>query len=257
MPAGEERENKLLGGMLQHIMLGKETVSFQQLSKDLSFMERTTSWRDSWKILMNKKHFIEIAEGTSVFTGECRLTEAGKDHAATPEYLEYIKDLNFIPRTNDDHQARIKKRLINDKGRQIFDLLLNHGSLSRTELSTILHCNDRQHKFSYALQDLKKKNLVESVGEKKIRLSDNAFLSPGERPVTVDVDPMVLTEGARIVKNRKRSKSKAHEDEKSAKPLTNQRAKSVAGTEEHEAGEGHGRKPIKTEETTEDCEETL
>lgn len=210
MPGAEERENMLLGCMLEHVMRGKDTVSFKQLSKDLSFMDRTTSWRDSWKILLNKKQFIEIQQGASVFTGECRLTKAGKDHAATPKYLEYVKENHFTPQTNDEHQARIKKRLKNDRGREIFDLLLTHGSLSRKELSTILHCNDRQHKFSYGLQDLKTRALVEadeSAGKAKLRLSNKAFLSPGDRPVTVDVDPMVLQEGALTIEKNKRPRS--------------------------------------------------
>lgn len=228
MPGGEEREKLLLGGMLKQIMRGKEAVSFIQLAKDLNFMNRTSSWRNSWKILMNEKNFVEIAEGVSAFTGGCRLTQSGKDHAATPEFLEYIKELNFVPQTNEEHQARIKKRLINDRSVQIFDLLLTHGSLSRKELSTILRCNDRQHKFSYGLKDLKSKALVEADGsadKKKFRLADSAFLSPEDRPVAVDVDPGVLREGALFVISKKRSAGKLDEDKKNKKSKSTKRTK--------------------------------
>jgi hypothetical protein len=217
MTGENEREDKLLGGMLSYVMRGKETVSFQQLSKDLNFMERTTSWRNSWKKLLNDKKFIEIAEGTSVFTGECRLTQAGKDHAATPEYEEYMKELNFVPQTNEEHQARIKKGLKTDKAIAIFELLLKHAPLKRTELSKILHCNDRQHKFSYGLKDLKEKGIAESAGKGMgYRLSDKAFLTPEDRPDTVIVDPKVFEEGEKVIESKKRSspeKSKPKDEE--------------------------------------------
>jgi hypothetical protein len=218
MTGSVAREDKLLGVMLGHIMQGRETVSFTQLSEDLGFMDRTTSWRNSWKVLFDDKKFVELAEGgKSIFKDECRMTQAGKDHAATPEYLEFMKELNFVPKTNKDHQARLKKRMLNDRAVQIFELLLKHGPLSRRELSSMLHCNDRQHKFSYGLKDLKTKNLVEVVevdGKKKLILSDKAFRSPEDRPKAVPIDPTILEEGVRAVESKKRSAGKMSEEAK-------------------------------------------
>ena len=243
MRGAEEREDLLLGGMIKQIMHGKETISFTQLAVDLKFMNRTSSWRQSWKILMNEKKFVEMAEGDSVFTGECRLTHIGKHHAATPEYLEYIKELSFVPQTNEEHQARIKKRLINDKSVQIFDLLLAHGSLSRKEISTILRCNDRQHKFSYGLKDLKTRALVEAdgnAGKKRIRLADSAFLSPDDRPVAVDVDASVLREGALFIISKKRSVGKNNEAKENKKIKSQESIKAEETDDESDEKERTG-----------------
>lgn len=235
MTGTDEREDKLLGAMLGHEMHGKATVSFMQLAKDLKFMERTTTWRNSWKALMNDKKYIEVVDGKSVFTSECRMTQAGKDHASTPEYEDFLKELNFIPQTNEDHHDHIKKRLKNAKGVAIFDLLLAHGSLSRKELSTILQCNDRQHLFSNGLKDLKAMGYVEK--DKKFRLSDKAFLDPHDRPETVPVDAKVLEEGAKVVESKKRSgggQQKA-EGDKESKPKKKQEKSMEADPDESPA----------------------
>lgn len=203
----EEREDKLLAGMMSYLMDGKDSVSFLQLSKDLDFMERTKSWRNSWKVLLDDKKFIEpVDPSSSTFTGDHKLTQAGKDHASTPEYVEYLKDLNFVAQSNEEHQDRIKKRLKNEKAVQIFDLLLKHGSLGRTELSTLLHCNDRSHKFSYGLQGLRKKGYVE-MRDKKFRLTDAAFKHPSDRPEPVEVDAKDMADGKAYIESKKISKS--------------------------------------------------
>lgn len=127
---------------------------------------------------MDDRAFIELAAGaSSVFNGECLMTQAGKEHAATDEYREFIKKMDFVPQDNEQHQARIKKKLLNHRAREIFDLLMKRGSLARIEMAIILKVNDRGHAFSYGLKDLKTNNLLTADG-KKIRLSDEAFLSP-------------------------------------------------------------------------------
>jgi hypothetical protein len=218
MPASsQEREDQLLGAMMQYLMQGKEGVSFKQLSKDLKFMERTKSWRNSWKVLIGDKHYIEAsAESSAMFSDDYQLTQAGKDHASTPEYQEFLQEMNFAPQSNEEFQERLKKRLLNDKAREMFDALLKYGCLSRKELSTIIGVNDRSHAFSYGLRSLKEKDLVthESNGKgKKIKLTNEAFLDPEDRPVPVDLASNVLAEGANKIESRKRKKCLTDSDE--------------------------------------------
>mmetsp|Transcript_14135 Transcript_14135/g.30819 ORF Transcript_14135/g.30819 Transcript_14135/m.30819 type:complete len:257 (-) Transcript_14135:14-784(-) len=207
-----EREDKLLGAMLAYEMRNKPTVSFRQLSKDLNFMERTKTWRDAWEALMQEKNFIEIAKsGGSMYTGPCQLTAKGKEYAATPEYLEYQKELNFVPQDNEAHQASLKKRFTNNHARSIFDLLLKHGSLSRKELATLLRCNDRSHGFSYGLKDLKGREIVEadesSSMKGALRLSDKAFMDPSDRPEEATaVEPKLLEEAQEAIQSKKKKK---------------------------------------------------
>jgi hypothetical protein len=180
---------------------------------DLDFMVRTKTWRTSWKILVEEKGFIEPAEGsTSRFTSDHQLTQAGKDYASTPEYEEFLREMNFQPSSNEEHQERIKKRLLNKAAVQIFDLLTTYGSLTRKELATIIGVNDRSHAFSYGLKDIKNKGLaVENAdaGKGKLCLSDVAFLNAAEdRPTPVEVDASVFEKGAKTVEGRMRSSEK-------------------------------------------------
>ena len=185
-------------------------------------MERTTTWRNAWKSLLNDKHFIEpVSPGSSVYTSEHKLTEAGKAHASTPEYEEYLNELNFIPQSNADHQERIKKKLLNKKAVQIFNMLLKYGSLSRKELSTLLHCNDRQHEFSYGLKDLKTRKLVEVCEGKRCRLTDEAFLDASkDRPESVTLDPKLLTEGEATIQSKKKKKRNSSSEESAEREET-------------------------------------
>lgn len=217
MPGDIEREDKLLGALMSYLMKDTDSVSFEQLAKDLDFMVRTKSWRSSWKALIDDKKFIEpVDPGLSTFTSDHKLTQAGKDHASTPEYKEYLKELNFVPQSNEEHQERIKNRLINTKGSEIFDFLIKYGSLTRQELSTLCKVNDRSHKFSYALQDLvTKKKLVEKTGS-KLQLTDAAFLDPSDRPAPVALDPTDLAEGKAHIESKKRKTSTASKGKKSS-----------------------------------------
>jgi hypothetical protein len=194
---------------MSYLMKEKDSVSFEQLSKDLDFMVRTKSWRSSWRTLVEDKKFIEpVDPSSSMFTAEHKLTQAGKDHASTPEYKEYLKELNFVPQSNEEHQKRIKNRLINAKGREIFHLLCNHGSLTRKELSTLCKVNDRSHQFSYGLQDLRTKNYVEK-NDNKFRLTDAAFLDASDRPEPVAVEPEDLAAGKAQIESKTRQGTQA------------------------------------------------
>ena len=216
-----EQENKILGVMMQYLMRGTETVSLEKISKDLDFHIRSKSWVASWKSLVNDHNFVEPAtSGAAMATGQHRLTEKGKEHASTPEYEQYVKDMNFVPATNEDHQKRITDRLMNDHGRSIFDLLLKHGSLDRHVMAAILKTRSGSHKFSYALKELKDKNFVDvdqnaaSSKCKKLRLTDKSFLNPEtDRPEPIEVDQQVLDEAMVFAgTKKKRNQSQISED---------------------------------------------
>ena len=197
-----ERESKLLGNLMQHLMNGDESgVSFRQCSKDMNFMERTKTFRISWTTLI-EEGCIEASSaengGGAVYTGNYKLTQKGKDYAATPEYKEYLKDLAFVPKTNEEHHERIKKRLKWQKyGSMIIDLLLEHGALTRKELAAICGVVDRSHGFSYAMQELntgeKGKGFIERLPNcKEFVLTAKSFVA-GAMP-----NPRVLPDPDKI-----------------------------------------------------------
>ena len=226
-----KQENEILGCMMNYLMRGTETVSFEKLSNDIGFHIRSKTWVASWKSLINDHEFVEPAtSGASMATGQHRLTEKGKEHASTPEYKAYVKDLNFVPATNEDRQNRIKKRLMNDYGRKIFDLLLKHGSLDRQVMAAVLKTRSGSHKFSYALKELRDKEYVEvdtskSSRPQKLRLADKSFLNADEdRPEPIDLDQKVLNDAMAFSKTVKKrastSTSKGDEDTKEKKQRT-------------------------------------
>ena len=175
-------ENRLLANLMAYHMREVNRVSFKKCATDLGFMVRTKSYCKAWSQLIEKGLIVSCEPGGAKTSADHRLTEAGKAHASTPEYEEFVKDKTFVAATNQDHQDRIKKRLVNDKSRQrgvqIFDLLLEHGALTRKELCAILNVRSGTHSFSYGLKDLKDKELVAGVGSEKLRLTDKAFLDP-------------------------------------------------------------------------------
>jgi hypothetical protein len=215
-----EREDKFLAYMMRKLMQGDEKVSFRQCAEGMGFMERTKTQREAWKALLDKGFIEPCAAGEAVFTSDHALTKKGKDYASTPEYQEYLKEQTFESATNQEHQARLRKKFINDHGRRIFDLLLEHGSLTRQELAAIIGVNDRSHGFSYALQQLKdKKNKAHCVEDDptatkgKLRLTDSAFLK-GQRPESksTDVEKILAliseTESAKVAKPKRVKKPK-------------------------------------------------
>lgn len=216
-----DREDKLLGYIMQCLLRGDEAASFRKCSQDMGFMERTTTMRNAWKALIDGGLIEPCTAGSPVYTSDHKLTEAGKEHASTPEYQEYIKDLNFVPTTNEDHQQKLKKKLINKQGVHIFDLLLRHGSLTRRELAGLIGTNDRSHTFSYAHQQLKKKlELIEedstSGCKGKLRLSDKAFL-PNHRPEIESTPPEEIEKLIDETTNKARSTKKGGPKKKAKK----------------------------------------
>lgn len=234
-----EKENMLLANMMQHLVRDTEIVSFMKSSTDLDFMERTKTWRAAWKELIDKGFIVPCGPGCAVYAGDYKLTETGKEHASTDEYKEYIKDKNFQPTTNEEHQTRIKKKLINQHGVRMFDLLLEHGSLTRKELSGIVGVNDRSHQFSYALQQLKQKGWVEldsSAGGKgkQLRLADKSFLS-GQRPESEQAGPEDI---AKLISNAAKAKlAKKEGSKKKAKKVKPPKSEEKANLKEEPQGE--------------------
>ena len=180
---GDKSESTILAIMMQYHIDDKNDVQFEDVAAEIGCHERNKGWRELWTSV-KKKGYVEAS--TTCNKG-FQLTQKGIDLAATDEYKEM---LSFQPKTNEEHQERIKKRLKKSKSIEIFDLLQKHGSLTRYELAGIMGQKDRGHAFSYSLQELKKrKGLVEEdptkAGKskgKKLRLSDKAYLKPEYRP---------------------------------------------------------------------------
>ena len=189
----KEDEAKLLGIFLQYHMDERVDVTFEVAAVDLDCHKSNNRWRAVWKSIKDSG-LIETASSGKGY----QITTKGIESASTPEYREFMKEKNFVPATNEQHQERLKKRFKQKKSSAIFDLLLKHGSLSRYELAGLLGEKDRSHSFSYSLQELVKlKKFVEndpdcSGKRKKFRLSDKAFLKAEDRPQPEELDAGVL-----------------------------------------------------------------
>lgn len=191
-----DREIAFLTKMMEHHMAGRDGVGYETLRLELNIGQRVKSQLAAWKNLIDSG-YIEVNSGR-----EYKLSQKGLDLAATPEYKEYIKDLNIVSATNDDHQARIKKHL-NPKHKkratQIFDFLVQYGSLTALELAALVGTKRGSHAFSYGLKELKEKGYIEIESNpirktrgKMLRLSDKAFLKPEDRPQPESVDSVEL-----------------------------------------------------------------
>lgn len=172
----------LLTKLMEQHMMDSSPVSFASIMTSLDMNDRNTKWRIARKNLQEKDHTEQSTEG-GFFTSGFKLTKVGLDMAATDEYKEAMAQMKTAPKTNKEHHARIKGKLMNQRGDQIFDLLLLRGPLSRKELASILGISDRGAYFSYALQQLKDQGYAENVpdagsGRKKVRLTDKAFVGP-------------------------------------------------------------------------------
>ncbi|CAB9524104.1 expressed unknown protein [Seminavis robusta] len=241
--SNEEKEKALLGNLLRHFMKGNESVSFKECSEDLGFMERTKTWQAAWRSLAQQRH-IEAPEANPIY-GAHKLTDQGKEFGATDEYKEFLEDQRYQPKTNEEHQTRLKKRL--DKksyGENLFDLLLEHGSLSRKEMSGIVGVVSGSHKFSYGFKDLKDLGFMEidPADKKKWRLTEMVFLNPEDRPEQSDPKEIEMliaaTAGAKKAKKTDQEKPKkkaaAKENAKEKKATTKGRKKKKQSGEAEE-----------------------
>ena len=236
-----EQENSLLANLMAYHMQDVDGVSFEKCAADLGFMKRTKSWAKAWSQLIDMGLIVSCVPGGAKTTANHCLTDAGKAQASTPEYEEFVKDKTFVAATNEDHQDRIKKRLISVKNRkrcvQIFDLLLEHGSLTRKEMCSILNLRSGTHSFSYALKELKDKGLVSGKGSEKLVLSDKAFLDPStDRPTHVsDQDTInALVSKSKYADEMKKGRGKKYKTEKNESPGANKNDSKSQDDEEDE-----------------------
>jgi len=198
--SGPPKQVLLAKLMEQHIM-ENYSVSFADIMTDLGMNDHNTTWRERWKDLEEEGYTKpSAAKGGPVFTSGYQLTPKGIELAATDEYKQALVNK---PKTNDELHERIKGKLMNKRGGEIFDLLLERGPLTRNELSGILGISDRGAYFSYALQQLKDLGYAEDDPnkvkgmKKKVRLTDKAFLirpaaSKTEQPNSTNVPPNSL-----------------------------------------------------------------
>jgi hypothetical protein len=234
-----EREIKFLTKMMEREMRGdKEGVTYEDLRVELNIGQRVKSQMDAWKNLM-KLGYIDAKNGKKY-----TLTAMAVDLVASPEYKEYIKDLNIVSATNEDHQNRIKKHLspkFKKQAVQIFDFLQIYGSLTAQELAALCHTKRGSHGFSYGLQELKNKKYVEDnpnanrkVKGKMLRLADKAFLTAADRPEPEQIDIEELAKAVELNQNRKRGTSTKDDDnsKKDTKKSKNKKIKSESDKEE-------------------------
>mmetsp|Transcript_24140 Transcript_24140/g.42850 ORF Transcript_24140/g.42850 Transcript_24140/m.42850 type:complete len:356 (+) Transcript_24140:175-1242(+) len=165
-------------------------VSFATIMQEFGMNDRNTGWRNHWKDLVSKGYIASVVGDKSpMFTSDYMFTEQGLQHVADSDAYSTASKMDkgsAAPKTNEDLHERIKSKLMNKRGQQIFDLLLKKGTMSRKDLSTALKISDRGAYFSYALLQLKELQYVEidpkysGKSGKKLRLTEKAFL-PGQR----------------------------------------------------------------------------
>ena len=176
-------------------MDGKKSISFVGIMDSFVMCNRNSKWRDDWKALYGEELIapeIENVGPVSAFQTDFVLTEEGLKAAGfTPKDILPSK----TPKTNKEHHDMIRAKLLNNRGIQIFDLLLERGPMSRLELAAALGISDRGAYFSYALQDGKEQGYfeVDPATEglkkgKKVRLSAKCFVAPPNEIVIMSSD---------------------------------------------------------------------
>ena len=171
-------EQYLLNNSSDDEQRGVESLSFGEIMSRLNMNDHNTGWRNAWKDLQ-KSGFTEQLESGGFFTTPFRLTQQGRDEASTEEMKEVLAKkpkTNF--QTNQELHEHIKGKLMNKRGEEIFDLLLqdhekNGDGMNRKELAKALGISDTGAYFSYALQQLKDLGYAEG---KKTRLTEKAFV---------------------------------------------------------------------------------
>lgn len=175
-------------------------MSFADIMQSFGMNDRNTGWRNTWKKLLQDGHIEPLQEGKGpLFTSPYQLTGSGLELVATDEFKQSLlgkTKSTLRPKTNEELHERIKKKLMNNRGIQIFDLLHNRGPMSRMDLAKALEISDRGAYFSYALQQLKDLGYVEidssracaAKKNKKLRLTEKAYI--GEAPNKKEVSTM-------------------------------------------------------------------
>jgi hypothetical protein len=182
---GGSPKEVLLAKMMEQHVVGNDSVSFEDILSGLGMNNRNTTWRNVWRDLLKDGHTEANNVDGPVFTSGYRLTDSGLGNASTEEYqktLAAVVQQQPQPKTEQELHQSIKSKLMNQRGEQIFDLLLQQGPQSRKELAKLLGISDTGAYFSYALQQLKDLGYAENVkvnGSRtaKVRLTVKAFLS--------------------------------------------------------------------------------
>jgi hypothetical protein len=230
-------ETTLLAMFMEYHMGENHNVTFEVFAQDIGCHKSNNAWRAVWKSIKDEGYIEPASDGKGF-----KMSEKGIEMAMTPEIKAHLEKLSIVPQTNEEHQERIKNSFKKRLSPKLFDVLMNHGALTRYELAGLVRKKDRSHEFSYALQELKKKQLVEpepcnSGALRKIHLSDKAFLKPEDRPEPDLLDPRKLAEavswnkscsprtGVRISKDNKPETGDDDEGDKAHTKVKNKRKK--------------------------------
>ena len=218
----KEMDAKIMKVMLTYHTEEKTNVKVDDIANELGVHIRSKGFRDRFGFLKNTKNLI----GKSKSDNGLVLTKIGLEEAATPEYREMMKELAITPKTNSEHQERLKKHLKKSKSIAIFDFLLKYGSLSKAELSPLVGQNARSHGFHYSFKELTVRGYVEvdpdySGEGKKFCLADKAFKGKEDRPKESEISTEQLVKelaiGVARIESQKRSSSKKLKKENSVK----------------------------------------
>ena len=197
--------------------------SFCGILQGLDMNDRNTSWRNAWKSLSESKLISQIKSGGGFYTSGFRLTTKGLEEASTDELKEIMAKNNTIskqPQTNDELHQRIKAKLMNQRGEQIFDLLLKYGSMSRYELAKSLGISDRGAYFSYALQQLKDLGYAENAirdrdGKNVVEITVKSFVNgkieTGEKSYSYSKENEVIVKSSKMKKDKNAKPMKKEE----------------------------------------------
>lgn len=242
---GPDRQLLLLGKMMEYHMEGNNCISYERLRVDLGIGHRVKSWVGAWKALGEEDFIKPSDQGEKGF----QLTQQGLDRAETDEYREYLKDSKFVPKTNEEKQEKIKKRLKWQRlGTKVFDLLLTKAPLTAVELAAIVGVKRGTHGFSYAIKELKDKAYVEidpteKAKTKKLRLTDACFLRPEDRPETSIFEDLQK----KVKDNADRKKSPIH---KTAKVEISKVEAGIITNKKKDVNEDEAKATIKDEPST-------
>ena len=161
-------------------------LSFCNILHNFKMCDRNTSWRKAWKGLSEQNLISQIESSGGFYTSAFRLTPTGLDEASTEEVKEIMAKNSVVsqkPKTDDELHEHIKGRLMNQRGEEIFDLLVGHGPMSRKKLAEHIGISDRGAYFSYALQQLKDLGYAENViaesgtRKTKVTLTGKSFVN--------------------------------------------------------------------------------
>ena len=205
-------EHRLFSSMVQRYAdcdgdVKQAAVSFTDLMDEYGMNNRNTGYRNAWKDLVNVKSFIMIADASGqgpTFTTEYQLTAGGIGHAVNTGMIpsEITNDNGSTkakePKSNAELHDAIKSKCMNNRGHDIFRLLLTKGPLTRKELAEgHLNISYTGAYFSYALAQLKELEYVEkdpNGKNGKLRLTSKCFVSESDRATFLEVGKAELQE---------------------------------------------------------------